>query len=149
MPSEKVPRPSATTRSPSPTTATRWRNAHKAASAPKNPDPVQDQHNPSVLHNGMIAPLVPYAIRGAIWYQGESNVGTRQLYPELQKTLIEDWRTRWGNPELPFHFVQLAPYQGPRNPNPPAASLAEMREAQAKSLATAQHRHGRDPRPRR
>ena len=76
--------------------------------SPKNPDPYQDQHNPFVLHNGMIAPIAPYAIRGAIWYQGESNMNTRKLYPDLQQTLIEDWRTLWGNSELPFYFVQLA-----------------------------------------
>ena len=101
--------------------------------SPKNPDPYQDQHNPSVLHNGMIAPVVPYAIRGAIWYQGESNMNTRKLYPDLQHTLIHDWRSLWGNPQLPFYFVQLAPHKVPQA-NPSGGQLPEMREAQAKSL---------------
>ena len=101
--------------------------------SPKNPDPYQDQHNPFVLHNGMIAPVAPYAIRGAIWYQGESNMNTRKLYPDLQQTLIEDWRTLWGNRELPFYFVQLAPNKAPQ-PNPSGGQLPEMREAQAISL---------------
>ena len=106
----------------------------KGGKSPKNPDPLQDQHNPFVLHNGMIAPVLPYAIRGAIWYQGESNMNTRQLYPDLQQALIEDWRTLWKNPGLPFYFVQLAPNKAPV-PEPSGGQLAEMREAQAKSLS--------------
>jgi sialate O-acetylesterase len=106
----------------------------KSGKLPKNPDPVQDQHNPFVLHNGMIAPIVPYAIRGAIWYQGESNMNTRKLYPDLQRTLVGDWRAQWGNPELPFYFVQLAPHKAPQK-DPGNGQIAEMRWEQAKSLA--------------
>ncbi len=106
----------------------------KGAKSPKNPDPFQDQHNPFVLHNGMIAPVAPYAIRGAIWYQGESNMNTRKLYPDLQRALIETWRQQWGNPELPFYFVQLASHKKPSE-QPGGGQLPEMREAQAKSLA--------------
>lgn len=102
--------------------------------APKTPDPFQDQHNPFVLHNGMIAPILPYGIRGAIWYQGESNMNTRQLYPALQQALIGEWRRLWKNPELPFYFVQLAPNKSPR-PEPSDGQLPQMREAQAKSLS--------------
>ena len=101
--------------------------------APKNPDPFRDQHNPSVLYNGMLAPLIPYGIRGVIWYQGESNLNTRQLYPDLQQTLIEDWRQLWNHPALPFYFVQLAAYKAPSS-EPSGGQLAEMREAQAKAL---------------
>jgi sialate O-acetylesterase len=107
----------------------KWKNGR----TPKNPDPVQDQHNPSVLHNGMIAPLLPYAIRGAIWYQGESNLNSRSLYPELQQTLIAEWRSLWGNSNLPFYFVQLASYKAPST-MPSSGQLPEMREAQAQSL---------------
>ncbi|MBN8457689.1 MAG: hypothetical protein J0M04_07620 [Verrucomicrobia bacterium] len=106
----------------------------KPGKPPKNPDPVQDQHNPFVLHNGMIAPIAPYALRGAIWYQGESNLGTRALYPDLQKTLIGEWRELWGNREMPFYYVQLAPYKNPSDKPGSGGQLAEMREAQAKSL---------------
>jgi sialate O-acetylesterase len=102
--------------------------------APKNPDPLKDQHNPYVLHNGMIAPILPYALRGAIWYQGESNMNTRNLYPELQQALIGEWRSLWKNPGLPFYFVQLAPNKAPQA-EPSGGQLPEMREAQAKSLA--------------
>ncbi len=115
------------------TAMAKWTASNKNGRAPRHPDPIQDQHNPSVLFNGMIAPLVPYALRGAIWYQGESNLGTRQLYPALQKALIEDWRARW-NRDFSFHFVQLAPYQKPK-PEPADSSLATMREAQATSLS--------------
>jgi sialate O-acetylesterase len=86
-----------------------------------------------VLHNGMIAPIAPFAIRGAIWYQGESNVNSRALYPDLQKTLIEDWRALWNQPEMPFYFVQLAAHKAPAK-EPTNSQLAEMREAQAGSL---------------
>jgi sialate O-acetylesterase len=112
----------------------KWRGNGSKGRAPKHPDPVQDQHHPAVLFNGMIAPVIPYGIRGAIWYQGESNVGTRKLYPALQRTLIEDWRGRWGRGDFPFHFVQLAPYQAAKD-QPADSSLASMREAQASSLA--------------
>jgi sialate O-acetylesterase len=102
---------------------------------PRNPDPAQDQHNPYVLHNGMIAPIAPYAIRGAIWYQGESNLGTRRIYPALQKALIDDWRSLWHNPKLPFYYVQLAAYKEASADPAPGGQIAEMREAQAASLA--------------
>jgi sialate O-acetylesterase len=69
---------------------------------------------PSALHNGMIAPLQPFAIRGAIWYQGESNSGQPGPYEKLLPAMIADWRKVWGD-ELPFLFVQLAPH---RNTHP-------------------------------
>jgi sialate O-acetylesterase len=76
----------------------------------KQRDPVQDQHNPTVLFNGMINPAIPYAIRGVLWYQGESIVGGKlgvALYPHVMETLIQDWRVLWGKPDLPFYVVQL------------------------------------------
>jgi sialate O-acetylesterase len=93
-------------------------------------DPVQDQHNPTVLFNGMINPIIPYAIRGAIWYQGESIVGGeagRALYPRVQDTLINDWRKLWAEGDFPFYIVQLAALQN--NSNGPT-----VREAQATVL---------------
>jgi sialate O-acetylesterase len=94
-------------------------------------DPVQDQHNATVLFNGMIAPVIPYAIRGAIWYQGESIVGGaegRALYPHVQATLIRDWRKRWGEGNFPFYIVQLAGQEAESN-------SPVVREAQATVLA--------------
>ena len=96
----------------------------------KNPDPVQDQHNATVLYNGMINPVIPYAIRGVIWYQGESIVGGEPgiaLYPRVMATLIQDWRKLWGQGDFPFYFVQLAAQQANSN-NP------RVREAQATAL---------------
>lgn len=111
----------------------KWESAGKKGRPPAHPDPVADQHQSTVLWNAMIAPLVPYSIRGAIWYQGESNVGTRHLYPDLQRTLIEDWRANWGLGDFPFYFVQLAAYQAPKD-EPGDSALATTRAAQATSL---------------
>ena len=76
--------------------------------SPRNPDPVFDQHNPAVLWNGMVNPLIPYAIRGVLWYQGESNSPTASIYRQLMETLINDWRQQWGEGNFPFIYVQLA-----------------------------------------
>jgi sialate O-acetylesterase len=70
---------------------------------------VINHQSPLALYNGMIHPLVPYGMRGAIWYQGESNNGEGMLYFEKMKALIQGWRTVWSNPNMPFLFVQLAP----------------------------------------
>ncbi|MBC8095798.1 MAG: sialate O-acetylesterase [Akkermansiaceae bacterium] len=93
-------------------------------------DPVQDQHNATVLFNGMINPIIPFAIRGAIWYQGESIVGGeagRALYPKVQTALVKDWRKLWNQGEFPFYIVQLAGQEAASN-NP------FVREAQATVL---------------
>ncbi|MEO7768948.1 MAG: sialate O-acetylesterase, partial [Ferruginibacter sp.] len=68
-----------------------------------------NSNSPTVLFNAMIHPLVPYTIKGAIWYQGESNVGRAGQYKHLFPLMIEDWRQKWGY-NFPFYFVQLAPY---------------------------------------
>jgi len=68
------------------------------------------RHKPTVLYNAMIHPLVPFAVRGVIWYQGESNVHRPYTYRTLFPVMIRDWRDRWGQGDLPFYFVQLAPY---------------------------------------
>ena len=81
------------------------------------------------LFNGMIAPLVPYAIRGAIWYQGESNVGRGHEYQTLFPTMIGSWRDAWGQGNFPFLFVQIAPYL-PIVTEPRESPEAELREAQ-------------------
>ena len=81
---------------------------------------------PAVLFNGMIAPLQPYAIRGAIWYQGEANAGQAQLYRRIFPNLVDDWRRAWRQGDFPFLYVQIAPFNGM-----PAA----IREAQRLSLA--------------
>jgi len=85
----------------------------------------------SVLYNGMIAPLIPYAIRGAIWYQGESNVARAYQYRTLFPAMIRNWRSDWGQGDFPFGFVQLAPFRyGRQDP----ACCAELWEAQLLTL---------------
>jgi hypothetical protein len=99
----------------------KWKeNVKKAKAAGKEPprapkksvDPRLSQHHPANLFNGMIAPLIPFAIHGAVWYQGESNANdlTAVLYGTQLQTLIQDWRTRWGT-EFPFAWVQLPNYR--------------------------------------
>ncbi|MEX2174893.1 MAG: sialate O-acetylesterase [Pirellulaceae bacterium] len=90
-------------------------------------------NQPAVLYNSMIHPLLPYAIRGAIWYQGESNVNRAEQYARLFPAMIADWRKSWGQGDFPFLFVQLAPYAYNRDKN--TGQLAELWEAQLKTLA--------------
>ncbi len=90
-------------------------------------------HRPANLYNAMIAPLIPYAMRGAIWYQGESNVGRAYQYRTIFPTMIANWRAEWGQGEFPFGLVQLAPFRyGGQDP----ANCAELWEAQ---LLTVKH----------
>ena len=94
--------------------------------------PAPDTAKP-VLYNAMIHPIVPMAIRGVIWYQGESNLGDGMLYCEKMKTLIRGWRTAWGQGDFPFYFVQISPAGYNRDP----LKLPEFWEAQAATLALA------------
>ncbi len=64
----------------------------------------------SGLYNGMIAPLIPFAVRGAIWYQGEANVGRAKQYQTLLPTMIRNWRTDWAEGDFPFYIVEIAPF---------------------------------------
>ena len=65
---------------------------------------------PSALYNGMVSPVLPYQIKGAIWYQGEANVGRADQYAKIFPAMIQDWREAWGIKDFPFYFVQIAPY---------------------------------------
>ena len=89
-------------------------------------------NQPSVLYNSMIKPLVPLAIRGAIWYQGESNVGRAEQYAKLFPAMIADWRKSFGQGDFPFLFVQLAPYKYDKAKS--TGQLPELWEAQLKTL---------------
>ncbi|MHC4394130.1 MAG: sialate O-acetylesterase [Planctomycetota bacterium] len=66
---------------------------------------------PTELYNGMVHPIVPFAIRGAIWYQGEANVGEGMMYYEKTKALIGGWREVWGLGDFPYYYVQIAPFR--------------------------------------
>jgi sialate O-acetylesterase len=97
--------------------------------APRPPADPKGAHRPAGLYNGMIAPLLPYAIRGAIWYQGESNAGRAYQYRTLFPTMIRNWRAEWKQGDFPFLFVQLAPFMK-IEAEPGDSAWAELREAQ-------------------
>ena len=77
---------------------------------PENTHFLRHHARPTGLYNGMVHPIIPYGIRGAIWYQGESNLQEGMLYHEKMKALINGWREVWGQGDFPFYFVQLAPF---------------------------------------
>ncbi|WP_435016929.1 sialate O-acetylesterase [Tundrisphaera sp. TA3] len=110
--------------------------AAKEAKKPIPPAPVglNNPHRPTALYNAMIAPLEPYAIKGAIWYQGESNAGRAFQYRTLMPAMIKSWRNAWKQGDFPFFMVQLAPFKKIVT-EPGDSDWAELREAQ---LLTAQ-----------
>ncbi len=92
-----------------------------------------DVQNATALYNGMIHPLCPFALRGAIWYQGESNLGDGKTYTERMKALISGWRELWHAGDFPFYFVQIAPFNYGGNPE----TEAEFWEAQSAAQSIA------------
>jgi len=126
---------------------TRWREASAKAKeagdkAPRRPaaptDPAVSQNRPANLYNGMIAPLVPYALRGAIWYQGERNSKDQlsYLYRFQLPALIGNWRDVWNQGDFPFLFVQLPDYTKPQVKPVETTGWVMVREAMLKTLAT-------------
>jgi len=112
----------------------------KLKQAPRRPNAPDNNPNvPSVLNNAMIAPLAPLAIRGAIWYQGESNAGQAKLYETLFPTMIKDWRRQWAKGDqgdFGFYWVQLANYmKRETDPVQSEAGWPGLRDAQSKTLA--------------
>ncbi len=114
----------------------KWKAAAEQAKKDGKPAPKQPSKpgatiaplgpgTPGVLYNAMIYPLLKFPIKGAIWYQGESNAGKAFEYRTLFTTMIQDWRTRWGQ-EFPFFAVQLAPFRGGAS----GVDYAELRDAQ-------------------
>jgi sialate O-acetylesterase len=101
---------------------------------PRAPFGPGNPHSPAGLYNAMIAPLIPYGIRGAIWYQGESNASRAYQYRKLFPAMIKCWRQDWGQGDFPFLFVQLANFMAVR-PEPVESAWAELREAQLMTLA--------------
>jgi sialate O-acetylesterase len=97
---------------------------------PKLPMDVSE-NSPTALYNGMIAPLIPYAIKGSIWYQGESNVGEADLYKTVFPIMIKNWRDDWKQGNFPFYFVQIAPWEYGEK-----SYSQNLREAQFLSLST-------------
>ena len=101
---------------------------------PRAPFGPGNPHSPAGLYNAMIAPLIPYGIQGAIWYQGESNAGRAYQYRALFPAMITNWRNDWGQGDFPFLFVQLANFMAV-SPEPVDSAWAELREAQLMTLA--------------
>ena len=100
-------------------------------------DPMRNQNRPSNLFNGMIHPLIPYGIRGAIWYQGERNsksIENGQLYADQLKLLITDWRTRWGQGDFPFITVQLPNFHAKQTKPVESTGWVMVRESELRSL---------------
>lgn len=120
----------------------KWKEAADKAKAEGKPEPQRpwappgpdNPNRPANLYNAMIAPLLPYGIRGAIWYQGESNAGRAYQYRKLLPAMIRNWRQAWGEGDFPFLFVQLANFMQ-SHPEPADTAWAELREAQLMTLA--------------
>jgi sialate O-acetylesterase len=114
------------------TPAQRWTPKEVLESTPEL-KPHAAEKNASDLYNAMIHPLLSYSIRGAIWYQGESNAGQAYRYRVLFPAMIKSWRDRWNQGDFPFLFVQLAPWEAPNDPT--HETWAELREAQLMTLS--------------
>jgi sialate O-acetylesterase len=107
-----------------------------AGRPPRKPEePRIATHHPATLFNGKIAPLIPYAIRGAIWYQGESNAGQGHLYHLQLSALVKDWRARWGRGDFPFAWVQLPNFHAAQKEPAEDTGWVMVREGMLKTLA--------------
>jgi sialate O-acetylesterase len=120
----------------------KWKTAAAAAKTagkpvPQAPRPPRDirvgQNRPANCYNGMLLPLEPFAIRGVIWYQGETNSGRAYQYRSLFPLMIKNWREDWCQGDFPFYFVQLANFMAVK-PEPAESAWAELREAQSLTL---------------
>jgi len=115
-----------------------WRVRASATRTQTGPPLAGNPGTPSVLYNGMIAPLIPYSIQGAIWYQGEANTPNPTRYRTLLPTLIRDWRKQFNSGDFSFHIVSLANYQPPPKDND-ANAWPGLREAQAMTAKQVPH----------
>ncbi len=100
---------------------------------PQPPSQSNSPNRPMLIYNAMINPILPYTIKGVIWYQGESNADRATQYRQLFPLLINDWRQKWGEGNFPFYFVQIANYSA--YGQPPAADWPALRDAQLSTLA--------------
>jgi sialate O-acetylesterase len=105
------------------------------AAADKAGKPVGPNSYPTLLFNGMINPIIPFAIKGAIWYQGETNASRAFQYRNAFPLMIQDWRERFKQGDFPFYFVQLASFNLPSGNSAMGSTWAELREAQSATLS--------------
>jgi sialate O-acetylesterase len=120
-----------------------WRAAAEKAKSegkspppePRSPDALREYRIAASIYDRMIAPLIPFAIHGAFWYQGESNEDRAQQYGILLPTMIKAWRERWGEGDFPFGIVQLPNYQDVR-PEPSDQPWSFLREAQRRTVVS-------------
>ena len=113
------------------------KSGFSAAKTPKEPMGEKHFNRPEALYHNMLEQIMPYTIKGVIWYQGEQNVGRAYQYRTLFPSLIDEWRTDFKNPELPFMFVQLTSYG--KNESDNQSSWAELREAQLLTWQKVKH----------
>jgi sialate O-acetylesterase len=117
------------------------RDAAKAAgqdapAAPRQPqNQLKGQGRPGNLYAGCLNPIIGYGIKGAIWYQGESNAGRAYQYNDLMTLMINEWRQDWKQGDFPFYFVQLADYMAEK-PEPGDSAWAELRDSQTQTMNT-------------
>ena len=119
-----------------------WETRAKAARESKKPvpnkpraprNPLVGQHRPANLYNGVLKPIIGYGIKGAIWYQGESNSSRAKAYRDVFTLMIESWRQDWNQGDFPFYWVQLADFKD-EVATPGDSSWAELREAQSLAM---------------
>ncbi|HKP68063.1 MAG TPA: sialate O-acetylesterase [Pyrinomonadaceae bacterium] len=103
--------------------------------SPAVPDALREYRIASSIYDGMIAPLIPFAIKGAIWYQGESNEARAEQYNILLPTMIRSWRERWGEGNFPFGIIQLPNYRAVKN-DPEESAWSFLRDAQRRTALT-------------
>ena len=112
---------------------------HQGVTMPNQPSmPTGFQNMAAAAYNGMLFPLAPYAVAGMVWYQGESNTGRAQVYEAQLRSLMQDWRKQFLQPNLPFVIVQLANFMAP-NPEPQETGWAELRESQRRAALSDPH----------
>lgn len=99
---------------------------------------MRGNQRPANLYNGVLHPVIGYGIRGAIWYQGESNASRAYQYRHLFPTMIRNWRSEWGQGDFPFYWVQLADFRAEKD-EPAPSDWAELREAQTMTMDQLPH----------
>jgi len=110
-----------------------YQKANDLKALPQPPALSNSPNRPTLIYNTMISPILPYTIKGVIWYQGESNADRAKQYEQLFPLMITDWRQKWGEGNFPFYFVQIANYAA--KDQPPAADWPALRYAQLKTLS--------------